>query len=227
MIELKNVTKKYFTYQAIRDISIILDSGKVIGIIGENGSGKTTLLKLLAGLLRPSKGSVQIDSTQVSRKISWKLSYLTDMDYYFPYFTVEELILFYQSQFADFDQERAFDITSFMKLSKQQKVKHLSKGNKSRLKIAVTLARKAPYIVLDEPFSGLDPIVRKAIINGIIKYVDLNDQSIIIATHELNEVEPILDEVVLLKRGKIVGHKDVEHIREEYGMSVVEWMEHV
>jgi len=225
MIEISHVTKKYLMYPAVKSVDITIQPGKIIGVIGENGSGKTTLLKLLAGLLRPSSGSVMIDNQQVDRRISKKLAYLTDMDYYYPYFTVIELVHYYKSQFADFDQGKALEIISFMKLDHNQKIKHLSKGNKNRLKIAVTLGRTAPYIVLDEPFTGLDPMVRKAIMNSIIKFVDLEKQTVIMATHEVNEVEPILDEVLLMSKGKVVAHKSVDHIREEYEMDVLQWME--
>lgn len=225
MIEIKHVTKKYLMYPAVKSVEVTFQLGKIIGVIGENGSGKTTLLKLLAGLLRPSSGSIMIDNQQVGRGISKKLAYLTDMDYYYPYFTVIELVHYYKSQFADFDQDKALEIVSFMKLDHNQKIKHLSKGNKNRLKIAVTLGRRAPYIVLDEPFTGLDPMVRKAIMNSIIKFVDLEKQTVIMATHEVNEVEPILDEVLLMSKGKVIAHKSVDHIREEYGMDVLQWME--
>ncbi len=225
MIEINHVTKKYMLNPAIKHINLTLNTGKIIGVIGENGSGKTTLLKLLAGLLQPSSGSVTIDSKKVNRKISKKLAYLTDMDYYYPYFTVIELVRYYESQFLDFDKKKALEIISFMKLYHDQKIKYLSKGNKSRLKIAVTLARNAPYIVLDEPFSGLDPMVRKAIINSIIKFVNLEEQTLIMATHEVNEVEPILDEVLLMGEGKMIAHESVDDIREEYGMDVANWME--
>ena len=225
MIEISHVTKKYLMYPAVKSVEVTFQLGKIIGVIGENGSGKTTLLKLLAGLLRPSSGSIMIDNQQVGRGISKKLAYLTDMDYYYPYFTVIELVHYYKSQFADFDQDKALEIVSFMKLDHNQKIKHLSKGNKNRLKIAVTLGRRAPYIVLDEPFTGLDPMVRKAIMNSIIKFVDLEKQTVIMATHEVNEVEPILDEVLLMSKGKVIAHKSVDHIREEYGMDVLQWME--
>nr|WP_176555894.1 ATP-binding cassette domain-containing protein [Virgibacillus ndiopensis] len=182
---------------------------------------------MLAGLLRPTKGQVLIDSKPVNRRISEKLAYLTDLDYFYPYFTVEELINFYQSQFADFDIEKAFNIAAFMKLNKKTKLKYLSKGNRSRAKIMVTLSRNAPYVVVDEPFSGLDPMVRKSIITGIIRFIDLSNQTLIITTHELREVEPILDEVVLLKHGMVIAQKSIDHIRDDYGINVVDWMEKI
>ncbi|MFD1851167.1 ABC transporter ATP-binding protein [Oceanobacillus bengalensis] len=225
MIQLTNVTKRYLATKAIRQCTLSMDSGKVIGIIGENGSGKTTLLKLLSGLLKPSKGIVEIDNVVVDRRIANKLAFLTDSEYFFPYLSVMELIEFYNSQFDDFDKEKAVEMAKFMNLNVEQKIKYLSKGNKSRVKIVVTLSRNAPYVVLDEPFSGLDPMVRKAIINGIIKFINMPEQTLIITTHEIKEVEPILDEVVVLRKGKIIAHETVDNVREVNKMDVVDWME--
>lgn len=227
MIQLDNVTKKYIAAKALRQCSITLEPGRMVGVIGENGSGKTTMLKLISGLLHPTKGEVLIEGKYTNRRISEKVAFLTDQDYFYPYFSIRELMSFYQSQFADFNREKAEMIIDFMQLEQNRKVKHLSKGNLARVKFMVTLARRAPYIVLDEPFSGLDPMVRKAIINSMLKFVDLSGQTVIISTHDVNEVEPILDDVVLLKHGKIIAHKAVEQIREEFAMNVVDWMERV
>ncbi|GGB61544.1 hypothetical protein GCM10011409_43460 [Lentibacillus populi] len=168
-----------------------------------------------------------VGGQQVNRQVSDKVSYLTDQDYFYPFFTIEELIRYYQTQFIDFDQQKALEIAACMKLEIKRKIKHLSKGNRGRVKMMVTLARNAPYIVLDEPFSGLDPMVRKAIITGMIQFVDLGRQTLIISTHELKEVEPILDDVVLLKHGTVIAQSCVEQIREKHGIDTVEWMEKI
>lgn len=227
MLQLDNVTKKYIGTKALKQSSFSFELGRVIGVIGENGSGKTTMFKLLAGLLHPTNGEVLLGGKRVNRRTSEKIAFLTDQDYFYPYFTIEELISFYQSQFVDFDREKAEAIAAFMQLDRGRKIRRLSKGNRARLKILVTLARRSPYIVMDEPFSGLDPIVRKAIVTGMLKFVDLNEQTLIIATHQVKEVEPIFDDVVLLKQGRIIAQKEVEQIREDFAMDVVGWMEHV
>lgn len=225
MIVVENVTKRFLVQRALKDCSLQINQGKIIGVIGENGSGKTTLLKLFAGLLRPSSGRVLIDSEVVTRKISKKVAYLTDDDYFFSYFTIDELIKFYESQFADFDRTVALNIAEFMDLPIHKKIKHLSKGNRGRVKMTVTFARQAPYIVLDEPFSGLDPLVRKKIIQSMIKFIDLDRQTLIITTHDLKEIQPLLDEVILLRQGRVLAHENVENIRETYKVDLTGWME--
>ncbi|SES63263.1 ABC-2 type transport system ATP-binding protein [Salinibacillus kushneri] len=227
MIKLEEVHKKYWVYPAIKDITLSLEIGRIFGIIGENGSGKSTLLRLMAGLLKPTKGVITINGEVASRQTRKHVAYLSDQDYYFPYFTIEELIQYYHSQFSDFDSIKAKSIIDFLSLEPTAKIGHLSKGNRGRVKMVMTLSRNAPFLILDEPFSGLDPMVRKSILQGLIQFVDLSRQSVILTTHELKEVESVLDVAIVLKEGKLMGRKPVEQIREEQKMSILEWMENL
>ncbi|WP_028783519.1 ABC transporter ATP-binding protein [Thalassobacillus devorans] len=224
MIELQHVSKKYLSNKALDDIDIHFSKGKIIGVIGENGSGKSTMLKLMAGLLQPTYGEVLVDEKRADRKISTKVAYMSDIDQFYPFFTVNQLVEFYESQFSDFQTKKAGDILDFMDIEGAEKIKHLSKGNRGRVKMAVTLARNAPYILLDEPFSGLDPMVRTSLVQGVIQYIDLQSQTLIITTHEINEIEALLDEVIVLREGKILGQQSTENIRIKYQMNVVDWM---
>ncbi|MCD5325038.1 MULTISPECIES: ABC transporter ATP-binding protein [Pontibacillus] len=226
MISFQHVSKRYIKHKALRDVTFNLEKGKVIGVVGENGSGKSTTLKLIAGLLRPTSGEVTVDDQKVDRGISRMVAYMSELDHVYPFFTVGEAVDYFASQFNDLDREKAEEILSFMKLRKDQKVKTLSKGNKGRLKMTITLARKVPYILLDEPFSGLDPMVRNAIVKGLIRFVDLDAQSLIITTHEIREIEPVLDEVLVIREGQVLGHELVDDIRSN-GRDIVGWMEHL
>lgn len=224
VIALDNVTKKYMTKYALRDVNLELAKGKIIGLIGENGSGKSTTLKLIAGLIQPSKGSVIVDGEVVNRQVAKHVSYLSELDEYYSFYNVGQTIDFYATQFADFNKEKAEEIRVFMKLDREAKLKHLSKGNRGRLKIVLTLAREAPVILLDEPLSGLDPMVRDSIVKGLISFIDLENQVVLITTHEIKEIEAILDDVIAIKDGDIIGHHNVEQLRMEENMGIVEWM---
>ncbi|MFD1929664.1 ATP-binding cassette domain-containing protein [Sporosarcina siberiensis] len=224
MIELNNVSKKYGGQQAIIDVTFTLPIGKIIGLVGENGSGKTTLLKLAAGLITPDSGTVQYDGRPITRRIATDIAYMPDADLFYPYFTVGQLFDFYESQFVDFDLIKAKEIAQFLDLNLNSKIKNLSKGNRGRVKIAATLGREATYYLLDEPFSGLDPMVREDIAKGLIRYTDTEKQTILLSTHEIKEVEPLLDEIVVLRGGKILAHQAVDEIREVHGMDATSWM---
>ncbi|ASZ60639.1 ABC transporter ATP-binding protein [Bacillus subtilis] len=222
-IKLEHVSKKYGRHTAVNDVSITLSSGRIYGLIGPNGSGKSTTLKMMAGLLFPTSGFVKVDEEQVTREMVRQTAYLTELDMFYPHFTVKDMVKFYQSQFPDFQTEQAYKLLNEMQLNPEKKIKKLSKGNRGRLKIVLALARRADVIVLDEPFSGLDPMVRDSIVNSLVSYIDFEQQIVVIATHEIDEIETLLDEVIILANGEKVAQREVEDIREQEGMSVLQW----
>ena len=137
------------------------------------------------------------------------------------------MIDFYHSQFTDFQLEKANEILSFMNLERNQKIKSLSKGNRGRLKIVLSLSRDVPLILMDEPLSGLDPLVRDSIIKSLISFIDLEKQTILITTHEIEEVEPILDTMMAIKNGQLICIQDVEELRIQENTGILDWMKKV
>lgn len=224
MIEFKNVSKRYMTKTALRDVHLKLDRGKIIGLVGLNGAGKSTTMKLIAGLINPTKGSVELDGEKVTRRIASKVSYLSELDEYYSFYTVQQTIDFFATQFYDFNKEKAEEIRAYMNLDANTKVKHLSKGNRGRLKIILTLSREVPVLLMDEPLSGLDPLVRDSIVKGLIAFVDTEKQLVLLSTHQIMEVEMILDEVIAIKDGELVDHRNVEELRYDEQKGILEWM---
>ncbi|WP_426982821.1 ABC transporter ATP-binding protein [Bacillus cabrialesii] len=222
-ITLEHVSKKYGRHTAVNDVSITLSSGRIYGLIGPNGSGKSTTLKMMAGLLFPTSGFVKVNEKPVTRDMVRQAAYLTELDMFYPHFTVKDMVNFYQTQFSDFQTEQAYKLLNEMQLDPNKKIKKLSKGNRGRLKIVLALARRASVILLDEPFSGLDPMVRDSIVNSLVSYIDFEQQIVVIATHEIDEIETLLDEVIILANGEKVEQRVVEEIREREGMSVLQW----
>ncbi|WP_033542444.1 ATP-binding cassette domain-containing protein [Planococcus sp. CAU13] len=224
MMELNNVKKAYGSTKALTGVTLSLETGKIIGIAGENGSGKSTLLKSIAGVSPIDRGSILIDGIPVSRKHAERIAYLPDTDMFYSYFTVEQLLAYYNSQFADFNETKAKEVLEFMEVPLSSKMKNLSKGMRGRAKMAATLGRESRYYLMDEPFSGLDPMVRSDLVKGLIRFTDLERQTLVLSTHEIREVEVLLDELVLLKAGKVLAHRQLDEIRDETGMDTVEWM---
>lgn len=222
-IQFNQVTKKYGSEKALDDVTLQFQAGKIYGLLGPNGSGKSTSLKLIAGLVYPNSGTVTVLDEEVTRRISRKVAYLTELDMFYDSFTVDKMVHFYHTQFPDFNMDKAAKLLIEMKLDGKKKIKQLSKGNRGRLKLVLTLAREAPIVLLDEPFSGLDAMVRDSIIKSLLTYIDFEEQTVIIATHEIDEIEPIMDEVIAIYNGHIIGHENVESLREEQGYSVLEW----
>lgn len=222
-LQLNNVTKHYGKEFALKDVSLTLEKGKIYGLVGPNGSGKSTTLKMMTGLSFPNKGTITLNGTPITRKTAADIAYLTELDMFYETFTVHETVEYVASQFSNFNLEKAQKLLIDLKLDATKKVKTLSKGNRGRLKLVTALARETEAILLDEPFSGLDPMVREATVKSLLQYVDLNQQVLVIATHEINEIEPLLDEVIALHYGDIIGQENVEVLREEQGLSVLNW----
>ncbi|WNS74410.1 ABC transporter ATP-binding protein [Bacillus sp. DTU_2020_1000418_1_SI_GHA_SEK_038] len=224
MIEFQHVTKKYGREIGLDDVTFTLESGKIYGLLGPNGSGKSTTLKMIAGLVLPSTGKVIVNGKASDRRIAASVAYLSELDMFYQPFKVKDMINFHASQFADFRMERAKELVQFMNLDPNKKIKQLSKGNRGRLKLVLALARESSVLLLDEPFSGLDPMVRDSIVKSLLSYIDFENQIVIIATHEIDEIEPLLDEVLAMQNGKLIGRHHVEELRETEGISIIEWM---
>lgn len=222
-IVLQNIYKRFGKTEALQNINFTFEKGKIYGLLGPNGSGKTTILKLMTGLVFPDKGTVSINGTPVTRKTCNEVAYLTELDMFYDAFTVRETVEFVSSQFSNFSMEKALMLLNELKLDPTKKVRSLSKGNRGRLKLVTTLARDTEVILLDEPFSGLDPMVRDSIVKSLLKFIDFENQIIVIATHEINEIEPLLDEAIALQNGEMIGHENVEDLRENQGLSVLKW----
>lgn len=224
MLQLSNVSFRYIKKTILQDVSYSLPIGQIIGLVGENGSGKSTLLKVLAGLLLPSSGEVLLNGTPVTRRSADQIAYLPDTDLFFDFYTGEQLFQHYSSQFEDFSYDKACIVAEFLQVDKKMRLRQLSKGNRGRMKMAATLGREVPFYLMDEPFAGLDPIVREQLIKGLIQFTDMEHQTILLSTHELYEVEPILDQIILLQNGSIIAHEEVERIRDETNKDAVQWM---
>ncbi|GEL03563.1 ABC transporter ATP-binding protein [Rummeliibacillus stabekisii] len=222
-VKLSNVSKKYGKEFSLKNVSLTFETGKIYGLLGPNGSGKSTTLKMIAGLVYPNSGKVEVGNEEVSRKISKNVAYLTELDMFYPGFTVANMVDYYATQFTDFDSVKAEELLKEMKLEREKKIKQLSKGTRGRLKLVLALSRNAPVLLLDEPFSGLDPMVRDSIVKSLLSYINFDLQTMIIATHEIDEIEPLLDEAIVIFHGNIIGQKNVEELREEEGLSVLDW----
>jgi ABC-2 type transport system ATP-binding protein len=227
VLAFNDVSKRYGLQMAVENLTFALHKGGVVGLIGPNGSGKSTLLKLAAGLLRPTTGVVTVNGEPVIGRARQGVSYLSDAPSLYSFFTVGETLAHCTRTFADFDFHKAREITDFMQLHEDSRVRALSKGNLGRLKLVVALSRRAPLILLDEPLSGLDPMVRQSIIKGLISFVDLEQQTVVLSSHEVSEIEPLLDLVILIYQGIMQAIETVDTIRSTHQTSLVEWMSQV
>ena len=219
LLQLHHVTKKYKKHVAIDDITLSLPTGKIIGLLGPNGSGKTTLIKLMNGLLQPTTGDIVIDGYRPSVETKKIISYLPDTSYLREHMKIKDTLTLFEDFYADFSREQAEHLLEDLGLNPDEQLKNLSKGNKEKVQLILVMSRQAKLYILDEPIGGVDPAAREYILRTIINNYR-EEASVIISTHLIAEIEPILDEVVFLKEGKIILQGNTDDIREEYGKSI-------
>ncbi|EKN67292.1 ABC transporter ATP-binding protein [Schinkia azotoformans] len=219
ILEVKNLTKKYLNKTVLDQLSLNIEEGKIVGILGSNGSGKTTLIKILTGLLRQTSGEVLIDGRSVGVGTKAVVSYLPDRNFLYKWMKIDDACNLYKDFYSDFDENKFGELLDFMKLEKIMKIDTLSKGMHEKLNLSLVLSRNAKLYILDEPIAGVDPVARDQILNAIIN--NFNEKSsMIITTHLVRDMENMLDDVVFLKDGNIVLTGNAEALREEKGMQI-------
>lgn len=219
LLNIQNLSKKFGWNDALNDVSLSIESGKIYGLLGPNGSGKTTLIKLINGLLVPNSGIILVDGKQPGPYTKSIISYLPDKLYFNKWMKVSELLDYYADFYTDFDITRAKDMLERLHISENEKLKSLSKGTKEKVQLILVMARRAKLYILDEPIGGVDPAARDYILETILSNYD-PEASIIISTHLIRDIENILDDVIFLQNGKVVMTSSVDNIRQEKGMSV-------
>ena len=199
LLKITNVTKKYHHFKALNNVSMTLESGKIIGLLGPNGSGKTTLIKIINGLLKDYEGEVLVDGKNVgidSRKI---ISYLPDENYFQDWMYIKDVLSIFSDLYEDFDKENCLTLMNRFKLDKGMKIKEMSKGMKEKFQLSLVMSRKAKLYILDEPIAGVDPAAREVILDVILNNYE-EDALVLISTHLISDLETIFDDVVCFKR---------------------------
>ena len=221
IVETHNLSKSYNTFVALRDVNFCVKKGRIMGLLGPNGAGKTTLIKVLTGLLKQYEGDVKIDGYNIGVESKKVVAYLPDSNYIDEQWTVKYAMSFYKDFFEDFDETKAISLFKAFDIDLESKFKTLSKGNKEKVQLILTLSRRAKLYIFDEPIAGVDPAARELIFQLILKNVEPG-ASIIISTHLISDAEDILDDFAFLKRGEIVRCGDVKKIRNSTGKTINE-----
>ena len=218
-IEISNLTKNFGDLTALDDVTVSLEQGQIVGLLGPNGSGKTTLIKILNGLLQPTSGGVTINGIAPGVETKKVVAYLPDRNALPDYMTASQLMDIYEDFFEDFDRLKAEAMVDDLGINRKQTMKKMSKGTKEKLQLCLVMARQAEVYLLDEPIGGVDPATRDYILRTIISNYNEN-AVVLISTHLIADVESVLDDVVFIKDGRVVLHKAADEIREEKGESV-------
>lgn len=207
VIEISDLSRRFGKKQALDNVSLSVPEGAVFGLVGENGAGKTTLLKHVLGFLKPQQGTVQVfglDPVADPPGVLGRIGHLSETRDLPTWMTIRELFEFTRAFYPKWDPVYAEELRMMFELSLNQKVPTLSRGQLARAGLLLALAHRPPLLVLDEPSSGLDPVVRKDILDAIIRTVVDEGRTVLFSSHLLDEVQRVSDRVAILDQGKIL-----------------------
>lgn len=226
MIELKDVQKQFGRKKVLNGISFTIEKGEISCLVGVNGVGKTTILNAIMNLTPIKKGTITIDGEPLTPELYNKIVFIPDASISLPHFTVQQSMDFMNDYYDTWNVKRAKDIVKFFKLNPSDKLRDLSKGNQAKVNLLLGLALDVDYILMDEPFSGIDIFTREQITEVFSSYL-VEDRGVLITTHEINDIEHLLDKVILLDEGTIYKEFNAEVMRETEGKSVIDVMREV
>lgn len=212
MIEIKNLTKTFDKTKAINEISFSVATGSVFGLVGSNGAGKSTLLRIMAGVFQPDSGNVYMDGETPfeNNRLKGRTAYVSDYPYFFPGSTVDSMAKYMKSVYSSWDEEEYNYLKSVFPIDTRKKISTMSKGMQRQGAIMLALAYKPDYILFDEIFDGLDPVIRELVKKILIEYVAETNATVVIASHNLRELEGFCDHIGLLHLGGILLEQEID-----------------
>lgn len=215
MIELKNLDKTFRDIHAIDHISGSIREGMVFGMIGSNGAGKSTLLRMIAGIIRPDSGEILVDGDLVyeNPEVKSQICFLSDTPYYFSNADIRQMRDYYMMIYPTFNQKLFDSLTEKFKLEPKRRISSFSKGMKKQVSILLGLCSGSKYLLCDETFDGLDPVVRQAVKSLFASEIMNRDFTPVISSHNLRELEDICDSIGLLHQGKLLLTQDLDQIK--------------
>ena len=214
IIKIENLKKSYGKKVVLDGISLSLGENQIIGLLGPNGCGKTTLIKTLTGLIKDYEGSILIDGEKPGVHSKSIIAYLPEKSYLPDWMRPVDALKYFADFYEDFDTAKAEKMIRDFDLDMKQKIKTMSKGQQEKISLILVMSRRAKLYILDEPLGGVDPAARDAILSLIMNnYAE--HSTVLMSTHLIHDIEPVLDRALMISRGKLVLNADVEKIKRE------------
>lgn len=215
MIELRKISKRFGNINAVDGLTGEIREGSVFGLVGTNGAGKSTCLRMMAGVLRPDQGNVLVDGQEIyeNEEMKSRVFFISDDQYYLPNATPKDMMEYYRIFYSCFDEQRFWELMKKFGLDGQRRIHTFSRGMKKQLSVILGLCANTKYLLCDETFDGLDPVMRQAVKSMFALEIINRDFTPVIASHNLRELEDICDHVGLLHKGGILLSSDLEDLK--------------
>src|SRR3954466_7103446 len=218
-LDIRRVSRRFGPKRALDDVSLAVPRGCVFGLVGENGAGKTTLIKHVLGLLRAEQGSVRVfglDPVATPPGVLSRIGYLSESRDLPGWMRVDELLRYTQAFYPNWDESYAESLRKQFALDPSAKIKNLSRGELAKAALLVALAYRPELLVLDEPSSGLDPVVRRDILEAIVRTVADEGRTVFFSSHLLDEIERVSDRLAMIVDGRVILNGALDDIREAH-----------
>lgn len=226
MIEVREITKRFGRKEVLKGVSFTAEKGEITCLIGVNGVGKTTVMNAIMNLTPIQSGEILIDGKKINKRSYEKITFIPDAITMLPQMTIQQAMQFMDDFYESWNEKRAKELLDFFKLEEGNKISNLSKGNTAKINLLLGLALDVDYLLMDEPFSGIDIFSREQIADVFTSHL-VEDRGVIITTHEINDIEHLIDKAVILNDGTVVKSFYTEEVREKEGKSVIDVLREV
>ncbi len=226
MIEVREITKRFGRKEVLKGVSFTAEKGEITCLIGVNGVGKTTIMNAIMNLTPIQSGEILIDGQKINKRSYEKIMFIPDAITMLPQMTIQQAMQFMDDFYESWNEKRAKELLDFFKLEEGNKISNLSKGNTAKINLLLGLALDVDYLLMDEPFSGIDIFSREQIADVFTSHL-VEDRGVIITTHEINDIEHLIDKAVILNDGTVVKSFYTEEVREKEGKSVIDVLREV
>lgn len=226
MLEIKNLTKYFGIKKAVDNVSFKVEEGHILGVLGKNGAGKSTIFRMILNILEPDEGEVLYNGQKIDHSISDRIGYLPEVGSLIDSYTVYEQCIYYgkmKSMKSEYIKNNMFELLEQFGIVEyaNMKIKELSKGNKQKIQFIISLLHNPDLIILDEPFSGLDPVSVEYFKRIILQLKD-QGKTIVFSSHIMSQVEMLCEDVLIINDGKVVLDCNLEQIKQEYSSKTLD-----
>jgi ABC-2 type transport system ATP-binding protein len=215
MIAVKSLQKRFGKHEALKNLTFQIGSGSIFGLVGSNGAGKSTLLRTIAGIYQPDGGCVEIDGNPSfeNPKVKARISFIPDYPYFLPQSTVHDTAALYRRLYPGWDEERYRGLCAMFPIDARAKINNMSKGMQRQAALILALSSRPDYLLMDEIFDGLDPVIRQLLRRVVAEEVGARGVTVVIASHNLRELEDLCDHVGLMHEGGILFEQELDSLK--------------